>query len=91
MNSLQFPRETLPLFVTLNPSKAPDNIHYQTTYKHPMYDARSIKAQGDVQDMQGKDGIWFCGAYLGYGFHEDGLRSSIEVCKRLGVNPPWVS
>lgn len=89
MNLLQLPKVELPLFVTLNPLRIPKKIHYQTTYTHPVYGAQSLKAQEDVRSIQGQDNIWFCGAYLGYGFHEDGLRSGLEVCSRLGVETPW--
>ncbi|MEK9649364.1 MAG: NAD(P)-binding protein [Gammaproteobacteria bacterium] len=48
-------------------------------YQHPIYSSESIKAQHDLDALQGKAGIYYVGAYLGYGFHEDGLNSAIRV------------
>jgi predicted NAD/FAD-binding protein len=47
-------------------------------------------AQKDIMAMQGARNTWFCGAYLGYGFHEDGLKSGMKVAEMLGAPAPWV-
>ena len=91
MNRLQSIDASKPLFVTLNPSRPPhdDLIFDQTVFEHPVYDANSLKAQRAMPTIQGVNKAWFCGAYLRYGFHEDGLNSAVEVAKMLGVEVPW--
>jgi cyclopropane-fatty-acyl-phospholipid synthase len=82
------------IFVSLNPYHRPaaDKIHTQMVYDHPQFTADSIRAQGDVARIQGRDGLWFCGAWMGYGFHEDGVRSGLEVAVAISGEPvPWVS
>jgi uncharacterized protein len=92
MNKLQpLPTKTN-LFVTLNPTHdfAPDTIQYETSYEHPLFDTAAIAAQSRMSTIQGVNRTWFAGAWLGYGFHEDGLQSGLEVAERLGgVNRPW--
>lgn len=91
MNSLQgLPRET-PLFVTLNPSSKPDNksVLVEHAFDHPRYDAETLKAQKEIDSIQGKDQSWYCGAWMGMGFHEDGLASAVSVAQQFGVKPPW--
>ena len=46
-------------------------------------------AQADLWQLQGRRGTWFCGSYFGYGFHEDGLQSGLDVAERFGVRRPW--
>jgi len=91
MNRLQGIREDCPLFVTLNPLKEPDPSLTidRYTYAHPLFDAGAIAAQKRLPEIQGTDGIWYCGAWCGYGFHEDGLRSGLDVAKAMGVILPW--
>lgn len=91
MNLLQGLDETVPLFVTLNPKTAPNAslIYNQHTYTHPIFDQPAIDAQGKLDDIQGVDRIWFCGAWTRYGFHEDGILSAVNVAKALGVKTPW--
>jgi hypothetical protein len=92
MNLLQdLPRET-PLFVTLNPIRAPDPASVIRTehFDHPLFDAAALKAQKQLWSVQGEDGIWWCGAYAGAGFHEDGLQAGLAVAEALGgVRRPW--
>ena len=92
MNRLQaLPGET-PLLVTLNPLQAPDPakvIHTQV-YEHPRFDAAAIRAQRDLWSVQGDGGLWWCGAYFGSGFHEDGLQAGLAVAEAIGgVRRPW--
>ncbi|MDA8654557.1 NAD(P)-binding protein [Alphaproteobacteria bacterium] len=87
MNLLQNIPMKYPLFVSLNPSKAPakDKTHFHAVYDHPQFDAGAIAAQSTIADRQGENNTYFCGAWLGYGFHEDGLQSAVRVCKLIGV------
>ncbi len=92
MNRLQRlagPRE---YFVTLNPSRPPSesSVLYDTRYTHPILDQAAIAAQPQVALLQGQRGLWYCGAHLGFGFHEDGLASGLAVAEALGdVRRPW--
>ena len=54
-------------------------------YSHPVFDGAAIEAQGRFEEIDGVAGVHFCGAYWGYGFHEDGISSALRVCERLGV------
>ncbi|MEM8789587.1 MAG: FAD-dependent oxidoreductase [Pseudomonadota bacterium] len=91
MNRLQgIPKET-PLFVSLNPT-APireDLVHGTYSYAHPVFDAQAFAAQDRIGDIQGRGGLWYAGAWLGYGFHEDGLRTGLRVAQALGARPAW--
>ena len=92
MNRLQSIPEERPLFVTLNPQSEPDPalIHGEYAYDHPLYDAASFGAQAEMDAIQGRGGVWYAGAWLGYGFHEDGLRAGLRVAEALGARPAWV-
>ena len=59
-------------------------------YKRQVFDQAAIDAQARMPRLQGQRNTWFCGAWLGYGFHEDGLRSAVDVANRLGVAAPWL-
>ena len=48
-----------------------------------------MRAQAFLKDLQGKNNRWFCGSYFGYGFHEDGIRSAVELCNGMGIKAPW--
>ncbi len=91
MNSLQgLPPET-PLFATLNPAMRIDEsrILDEHHFEHPQYDFGTIAAQAELPSIQGQSGTWYCGAWTGTGFHEDGLASAVAVARHLGVSPPW--
>ena len=92
MNQLQS-LDAQDLFVTLNPfDEIPDDhVIADLSYDHPVFDAQTVEAQRALPGIQGTDGLWFCGAYCGYGFHEDGLGSAVAVAKRLGVETPWAT
>jgi uncharacterized protein len=77
--------------VSLKPlhEPAPDRVIAAFDYAHPQFDLASIKAQRRLADIQGRDRLWFCGAYWSHGFHEDGLRSALAVGATLGVMAPW--
>lgn len=93
MNPLQGIPDEHPLFVSLNPPFAPEPelTFGRYEYDHPQYDAAAFMAQKQLSDIQGMNRTWFCGAWHGYGFHEDGLRSAISVAEQLGASPPWTS
>jgi predicted NAD/FAD-binding protein len=92
MNLLQdLPRE-INLFITLNPIRPPDPATVIRTehYDHPLFDAAALRAQKQLWSIQGEGGVWWCGAYCGAGFHEDGLQAGLAVAEALGgVRRPW--
>lgn len=91
MNNLQNFDHNHPVFVTLNPGRRPqeDLIMDEHTFSHPIFDSKAIKAQEKIETIQGKRGLWFCGAYQRYGFHEDGLLSAVKIAEQMGVEIPW--
>jgi hypothetical protein len=91
MNRLQNLPEAFPLFVSLNPIREPDPARTLAAfdYMHPVFDAAALAAQKRLPALQGARGIHYCGAWTGYGFHEDGLRSGLDVAESLGVRRPW--
>ena len=92
MNKLQDIDPAHPLFVTLNPTRPPeaDKQISQEIYEHPTFDAGAIAAQSKLWSLQGQGNVWFCGAYMGAGFHEDGLQAGLAVAEALGgVRRPW--
>lgn len=91
MNSLQHIDPSRPLFVSLNPAHAPDPARTFAAYDyaHPQFDTPSLAAQRQFGRIQGRGGIWYAGAWLGYGFHEDGLTSGLRVALALGGEVPW--
>lgn len=91
MNRLQGIDPARPLFVTLNPAREPrpDLTFAAFDYHHPQFDHAADVAQRRLQMIQGTQRTWFCGAYCGHGFHEDGLASALEVAARLGAAAPW--
>ncbi|MBL8671004.1 MAG: FAD-dependent oxidoreductase [Alphaproteobacteria bacterium] len=91
MNVLQgIPAET-PLFVSLNPLREPAaaTTFGRFTYHHPVFDGAAVAAQSRLASLQGRGGIWFCGSYCGYGFHEDALAAGQRVARALGCAAPW--
>lgn len=92
MNRLQNLRTDTPLFVTLNPAQPPHagTIFHSEIYEHPLLDTAAMTAQTKLWSLQGRHRTWFCGAYFGAGFHEDGLQSGLAVAEALGgVRRPW--
>jgi predicted NAD/FAD-binding protein len=91
MNSLQGIDRRYPLFVTLNPSKpiAPEDTFDRHEFAHPVLDFAAVRAQAAIKSIQAQRNTWFCGAWLGHGFHEDGLVSAMDVAENLGVVAPW--
>lgn len=92
MNRLQHLPEEKPLFVTLNPVDEPEegSIHRSFLYDHPAFNLESVAAQEKLWNLQGVQNTWYCGAWFGYGFHEDGLQSGLAVAEALGgMKRPW--
>jgi predicted NAD/FAD-binding protein len=91
LNHLQKLPTKVPIIVTLNPHKeiAVEKIIRTIEYDHPIFDVETIKAQRRISEIQGRGGIYHTGAWLGYGFHEDGLKSALRVARILGLKIPW--
>lgn len=91
MNRLQNIDRRNPLFVSLNPivEPHPASVFESFDYDHPLFDRAAIAAQADLPKIQGRRGLWFCGAYCGYGFHEDGFSSGLAIAEALGAPAPW--
>lgn len=92
MNRLQGLTSETDYFVTLNPAGTPAEGTVLRTfpYDHPLFDGKAIAAQSMLWNLQGKNNIWFCGSYFGYGFHEDGIQSGLAVAEALGGEMrPW--
>jgi len=85
INHLQPLPWTQPVIVSLNPLRAPrpDTVLARIRYAHPVFDNAAIAAQGTLDTLQGRTHTWFCGAWTGYGFHEDGLKSGLAVAERI--------
>ena len=90
MNLLQGIASPEPFVVTLNRSEAidPAKVLARMRYHHPVYTRASVQAQARKVEIQGWRRTWFAGAYWGWGFHEDGMRSAVEVAAALGVHWP---
>lgn len=93
MNRLQGIADETPLFVTLNPHRQIESARVveRLHYRHPSFNATAMAAQQKLWALQGRRNTWFCGAYFGAGFHEDGLQSGLAVAEALGgVRRPWI-
>jgi predicted NAD/FAD-binding protein len=89
MNKLQRLDAQKDYFVTLNPARgaiAPNKVLYDTNYTHPVYTPASPKSQMILRDLNGVNNTFFCGAYMRYGFHEDGVVSALEVASQFGLS-----
>ena len=85
LNKLQNLKTDKDYFLTLNPITELDKkkIIKKIEFTHPFYDMKTIKAQKYLSELQGVNNNWFCGSYFGYGFHEDGLKSAIDIANKL--------
>jgi len=93
LNQLQnLPFQT-PVVVTLNPFTPPaaETVLAQFEYQHPVFDHAAIAAQAQLPQIQGKNRTWFAGAWTGYGFHEDGLKSALRVAADFNLAPAWTT
>ncbi|NQW94055.1 MAG: FAD-dependent oxidoreductase [Polaromonas sp.] len=85
LNMLQPLPFTQSVVVSLNPLReiARHHIMDEFDYAHPVFDLAAIRAQGEVANLQGRQNTYFCGAWTGYGFHEDGLKSGLKVAEQI--------
>lgn len=88
MNRLQGLNAHAPLLVTLNRGAAypPDTVLGRFDYAHPAYSSASLATQADLPQLNGEGGIFFCGSYFGYGFHEDAVKSAVSVARQFGLD-----
>ena len=91
MNELQGINSPQPILLSLNPKilPNPDLIYGQYSYSHPILDNNAINIQKKLSSIQGKNNLWFCGAWTGYGFHEDGVKSAVEIANSHNIDLPW--
>ena len=92
MNRLQPLKTKQDVFVTLNPRGPidPELVDEMFTYEHPLFDADAIAAQSHIWTIQGRGGVWHAGAWLGYGFHEDGIEAGLAVAEAISpFRRPW--
>ena len=91
MNELQGINSSKPILLSLNPKilPNPDLIYGQYSYSHPILDNNAIKIQKKLSSIQGKNNLWFCGAWTGFGFHEDGVKSAVEIANSHNIHLPW--
>ncbi len=89
MNRLQSLRAEREFCVTLNLGERidPGRVIKRIEYAHPVYTPEGLKAQARVREISGRERTHFCGAYWGWGFHEDGVKSALRVAKALGARP----
>jgi len=87
MNTLQGLDEPERYLVSLNSSHRihPDKVLRQFKYDHPVFDQRCEQAHRDVAQVSGSGRVWFCGAWCGFGFHEDGVKSALRVAADFGI------
>ena len=91
MNELQGINSPKPILLSLNPKilPNPDLIYGQYSYSHPILDNNAINIQKKLSSIQGKNNLWFCGAWTGFGFHEDGVKSAVEIANSHNIDLPW--
>ena len=85
LNLLQNLKITKNIFLTINPyyEIPEEKVYKKIIFTHPYYDEKALKNQNGLNSLQNKDNLLFCGSYFGYGFHEDGLNSSLEMLKQF--------
>ncbi len=91
MNQLQHIDPSRPIYVTLNPTREPDPdlTFAEYEFDHPSVSSAAMAAKRRFNRIQGVNRTWFAGAWLGYGFHEDGLTSGLRAALKLGGTIPW--
>ena len=87
MNRLQKLQSRSTYCVTLNPARPvkKEQVIESIAYTHPVFSFAAMDTQSGLNRLNGHRNTWFCGSYFGYGFHEDAVRSSVEVGRRFGV------
>ncbi|OBV37996.1 NAD(P)/FAD-dependent oxidoreductase [Janthinobacterium psychrotolerans] len=93
LNQLQALPFDTPVMVTLNPHVPPaaGTVLDKFDYAHPIMDQATIRSQQQLAQIQGKGGLWYAGAWTGYGFHEDGLKSALRVAAAFDAAPAWAT
>jgi len=95
MNLLQRLDTTTQYIVSLNPPRPPrpETVLYQTRYEHPLYTPATIQAQQRLPQIQGRNRVWWAGAWTAYGFHEDGFKSGLRAVAGIDKDclPPWAN
>ena len=88
LNNIQHIQSKENFFLTLNPSDYIDNQHIYktTTFYHPIFNTNNKYLKSKIINRQGDKNIWICGSYLGYGFHEDGIQSGLNVGEAINKN-----
>jgi predicted NAD/FAD-binding protein len=91
INKLQPLDTNIPIMVTLNPHKKVNDAkkYREIEYEHPLFDTTAINMQNDIDLIQGENAMYFAGAWGGYGFHEDGLKSAVKVALKMNMKIPW--
>lgn len=92
LNKLQPLPTDLPIVVTLNPWREPDAAltYRQIHYAHPVFDGPAVAAQTAIKALSGQNRTLYAGAWLGYGFHEDGFASAVRAAGQLIRLPDWL-
>jgi predicted NAD/FAD-binding protein len=87
MNRLQGLKTQREYLVSLNPVRRLDEAQVikRLEYTHPQYTEAAIASQAQLSRLQGQGGIYYCGSYFGYGFHEDAVRSGFQVAEQFGI------
>lgn len=85
MNRLQGLETDKQYFVSLNLPKEPEGIIREFNYEHPMYTREALKSREALKTLNGSNHTWFAGSYMGNGFHEDAVRSSVEIANTMGL------
>jgi predicted NAD/FAD-binding protein len=95
MNRLQNLNTPTQYIVSLNPPRPPrpDTVLYQTRYEHPLYNQATVQAQQRLPEIQGRNRIWWAGAWTAYGFHEDGFKSGLRAVAAIDRDclPLWAN
>ncbi|WP_018876143.1 NAD(P)/FAD-dependent oxidoreductase [Thioalkalivibrio sp. ALE31] len=91
MNRLHRLERRQDYIISLNPWRDPHPslVLGEQHWEHPVMDTAAEAARQRLAATQGEDGLYFAGAWMGYGFHEDGLRSAVRVGQAMGIEPPW--
>ena len=94
LNNIQKLNTQSDFFLTLNPEKKiPEkNIIEEIIFTHPIFDLSNKEVKKRVMERQGKNNIWVCGSFLGYGFHEDGIQSGLLAAESITKQErPWTT
>jgi len=88
LNRLQNLKTSKDYFLTLNPVEDIDKskVIKKVNFTHPYFNSENVRLQKDLYLLQGKKRTWYCGSYFGYGFHEDGLNSTIKMIKNFKIS-----